>query len=219
MMMMKNSRPSKREELDERGEHAEMHEEAAPAYRELGQEVSAILIAAEQAAAEIRATATREAEEAKNAAEQYASTVRADADVRRADATNYSETQRAEADAYVEDVRRRADEQSVRTLAEAEERARLILADARRKAAELEAEGRRRGEELSRVSDSAEARIASVLAAFRTVTGQLEALLPEERFDPHTVEERRERDTVASADELLEERLDEAVREVTRPGS
>lgn len=190
---MESSRPSEREGI-------EAHEEGGAAYARVGDEVSGILIAAENAAAEIRAAATRDAEETKTRLEQYASAVRAEADAHREEATSYGQTHRAEAHAYAEDVRRRADETSARILEEAEERARLIVTDATRKAAELEAEGRRLLEALSTAADAVENRIRSMLAVFRTIIGELEELVREERRAP---------DSAGAEDLISEEPLDE----------
>jgi hypothetical protein len=166
--------PSKRKDVE--------NKTAEPAaYADLGTEVAAILTAAERSSAEIRAKSSCYAERTTSDANEYASAVRAEADAVRADAERYGDAQRANVDVYAGDARRQAEDAAARTISEAEERAWLIVMDAEHNAAKLEAEGRRRREELSIASDGAELRIKSMLVTFGTLTGELEALLPDER--------------------------------------
>jgi hypothetical protein len=150
-------------------------------YRQVGEEVTAVLTAAEHAAAQIRETTLHEAEQARRAAEEQAAATLADAKARRAEADRYAEETRAAADAYAEETRRRTDEEAARTVSEAEERARLIRAEAEHKAGEIEAEALRRRDALATSVEGMQERVESVLEVFRRATGELEELLPEER--------------------------------------
>jgi hypothetical protein len=126
--------------------------DGAAAYRQVGDEVTAVLTAAEQAAAELREAALREAEQT------------------RLDADRYSDESRAAADAYAEETRRNADEEAARRVSQAEEKGR-----------ELEAEASRRRDALTKGAESMEARIESMRGVFRGVVAELDQLLPTER--------------------------------------
>lgn len=126
-------------------------EDDSAAYRQVGEKVAAVLTAAEQVAAQIRA-----------------------------DADSYSEEARAAAGAYAEETRRRADEDSARTVSQAEEQARLLRAQAEQKASEIEAEAVRRRQALTTTTEGMQERIGSMLAAFRRASSELEELLPDE---------------------------------------
>lgn len=125
-------------------------DESAP-YRQVGEKVTAVLTAAEHAAAQIRA-----------------------------DADSYSEEARAAADAYAEETRRKADEDSARRVSQAEEQASLVRAQAEQKASEIEAEALRRHNALTMTNEGMQERIESMLAAFRRAASELEELLPAE---------------------------------------
>lgn len=126
-------------------------EDDSATYRGVGDRVAAVLTAAEQVAAQIRA-----------------------------DADSYSEEARAAADAYAEETRRRADEDSARTVSQAEEQASLIRSQAEQKASEIETEAVRRRHALATTNQDMQERIASMLAAFRRAESELEELLPDE---------------------------------------
>ena len=76
-------------------------------YARLGEQVTAVLTTAEQAAAEIRASANRDAENIRREAEKQAAASRAQAEALRADADAYGKRTRTTADAYAEQTRRR----------------------------------------------------------------------------------------------------------------
>jgi hypothetical protein len=153
--------------------------ESAP-YRQLGEDVTAVLTAAEHAAAQIRETTLQEAEQTRRAAEEQAAATVAEAQARRAEADRYGEETSAAADAYAEETRRRTDEEAAKTVSQAEEQARLIRAEAEQRASEIEAEAVRRRDALTTSAEGMEERIESMLSAFRRATSELEELLPAE---------------------------------------
>jgi hypothetical protein len=159
-------------------------------YRQVGEEVTAVLTTAEHVAEQIRETAVQEAEQTRLAAEEQAAATLAEAEARRVDADSYGEATRAAADAYAEETRRSTDEEAARTVSEAEERARLIRAEAEQKASDIEAEAIRRRDALTTSTEGMQDRIESMLSAFRRATSELEELLPAER---RSGEEERER--------------------------
>jgi hypothetical protein len=156
-------------------------ERETPSYRQVGEEVTAILGAAEQAAVQIREAAVQEAERTSRAAEEEAVAIAAEAQSRRAEADRYSEETRASAETYADETRRRADDEAERAVSQAEERARQIRADADQKASEVEAEAARRRDALERGLEGLEERVESMLGAFRRGTSELEELLRDDR--------------------------------------
>jgi hypothetical protein len=163
--------------------------DSAP-YRQVGEEVTAVLTAAEQAAVQIRETALKEAAEIRRAAEEQAAAAREAAQASRADADGYREDTTAAADAYAEETRRRTDEEAARTVSQAEEQARLVRAEAEQKASEIEAEAIRRRDVLTTSTEGMQERIRTMLSAFRRASGELEELLPAE---PRSAAEEHER--------------------------
>jgi hypothetical protein len=139
-------------------------------YRQVGEEVTAVLTAAERAAAQIRETTLQEAEQTRRAADEQAAATLAEAEARR-----------AEADRYAEETRAAADEEAAATLSEAEEQARLVRAEAEQEAQEIQAEALRRREALAASTESMQERIESMVRAFHRASGELEELLPAER--------------------------------------
>jgi hypothetical protein len=170
---VKQYEPEQRREEDEEG--------GGPGYRQVGEEVTAVLTAAEHAATQIRETALREAEQSRLDAAEKASATLAEAQACRAEADSYSEETRAAADARAEATRREADEKAARTISHAEEQARVIQAEAEQKRADIEGEAIQRRDALTRSTEGMEDRIESMLMAFRGVTVELEELLPIER--------------------------------------
>jgi hypothetical protein len=169
-------------------------------YRQVGEEVTAVLTAAEHVAAQIREAAVQEAEQTRLAAEEQAAATLAEAEVRRTDADSYSEVTRAAADAYAEETRRSTDEAVAKTVSEAEEQARVIRAEAERKAGEIEAEAARRRDDLTTKTEGMQKEVESMLHAFRGMTAELEDLVPAERRSGGEEPE-------PPADELLDEAL------------
>lgn len=153
----------------------------SPAYRHVGDEVTAVLTAAEQAAAQIRETALKDAERTRLDADERAAATLAESEARRLEADSYSEETRAAADAYAEETQRKANEQAARRVSQAEEQARRIQVEAEEMGRNLEAEARRRGDALTKSAEGVEARIESALTVFRGMVSELEELLPTER--------------------------------------
>jgi hypothetical protein len=139
-------------------------------YVRLGEQVTAVLTTAEQAAAEIRESANRDAEHIRGEAKKQAAAFKAQAEALRADA-----------DAYAEQKRRTADAQAEEARVALEKRATAIQAEAERKAKEIETEAIRRRDVLRQSTARLEERIAETLATFRGMTSDLEGLLPAAR--------------------------------------
>lgn len=169
------------EEAQPEAAHEGSDDGGAPAYRQVGDEVTAVLTAAKQAAAQIRETSLKDAERTRLDADETAAATLAESQARRVEVDRYSEETRAAADAYAEETRRNATEQAVRRVSQAEEQARRIQVEAEEMGREVEAEARRRGDALAKSAEGIEARIESVVAVFRGVVTELEELLPTER--------------------------------------
>jgi chemotaxis protein histidine kinase CheA len=186
---VKQPRQSRFERHERRGEEeAERSPQSAGSvegdsatYRHVGEEVTAVLTAAEQAAARIRETAVRAAEQTTLAAEEKAAATLADAEARRREADSYSGDTHTAADAYADETRRRADETAAKRLAEGEEQARLIRVEAEQKASNLIAEAVRRRDTLAESTKGLEDRVDSMLTTLRGVSSELEELLPARR--------------------------------------
>jgi hypothetical protein len=178
-------------------------EAGSAAYRHVGEEVTAVLTAAEDAAAQIRDAALRDAEQTRLAADEQAAATLAEAQARRAEADGYTRETSAAADAYVEETRRTTEEEAARRLSEAEEHARLLRVEAEQKASDLEAESIRGRDALMKSAEAMETRLESVLTTFRRVTAELEELLPAERRS-------RAGETEPPANERLDDALEPA---------
>ena len=186
-------------------------EGASAAYRQVGEEVTAVLTAAEQAAAQIRETARREAEQTKVAASEEAAATLADAEAGRRDADSYSGDTRSSADAYAEETRRRADETGAKRVAAAEEQARQIRVEAEQKASKLVADAVLRRDTLAESTKGLENRVDSMLTTLRDVASELEELLPAKQQPVASEPERRQTvapETERPADETLEDALE-----------
>jgi hypothetical protein len=177
------------------------------AYRHVGEEVTAVLTAAEHAAAQIRETALRESERTRLDADEKAAASLAEIEARRAEVDTYSDETRAAADAYAEETRRNADEKAARRVSQVEEQARRIQAEAEEKGRELEAEASRRRDALTKSAEGMEARIESMLTVFRGVITELDQLLPAER-----------RSGAGKREPPAAERLDEALKPASSHG-
>jgi hypothetical protein len=175
----------------------------SPAYHQVGEEVTAVLTAAEHAAAQIREAALQQAERTRLDADEKAAAALAEVQARRAEADSYSEETRAAADAYAVETRRNSEEQAAKSVSQAEERARQIRAQAEQTASDLQAEALRRRDDLAKGAEAMEVRIESMRTVFRGVVTELEELLPADRRGADEPEPR------------ADERLDEALK----PGS
>jgi hypothetical protein len=200
----------------ERGEPAEsgLGEED---YVQLGEQVTAVLTSANQAAEHIRESALQEAEliqaEANDKAAAMLAEASLDAEQRRresnelrAEADRYGEEKREAADRYLEETRRESDQEAVRRRAEVDEQVRGIRRAAEQKAKDLETEALERQKALVLQAGRSEARLEQLLGVFRGMTSQLEELVEDEQAGKSGEGEREEPD-----EELLDELL--------RPGS
>jgi hypothetical protein len=178
---VERSEPRVGEEAEQGAGREASAEGGSAAYRQVGDEVTAVLTAAEHAAAHIREIALREAERTRLEANEKAAASLAEVQARRAEVDSYGEETRAAADAYAEETRGNADEKAARRVSQAEEQARRIQAEAEERGRELEDEASRRRDALTKSAEGMEARIESMLTVFRGVITELDQLLPAER--------------------------------------
>lgn len=152
-------------------------DDAGRSYVRVGEEVTAVLSAAEHAAVQIRKAAVEEAKETRLAADKNAAATLAEAHTARAEADAYEKETRAAADKYAEATRRKADNDAAGKLAQAEQQAQRVVMDAQKKADDLVADAARRRDALTERTADIEGRIESMLGSFRGVTSELEAML------------------------------------------
>jgi hypothetical protein len=187
---------------------------AGESYAQVGEEVTAVLASAHQAAEQIRESARQEVErlraEAKDKVASILSETSLDAERRRreggkvrADADVYSKETRGAADRYVAETRMKIDKEVAQRRAEVDEEVRGIRRAAERKARSLETEALQRQKALVQEVGRAEARLQQLLGIFRGMTLQLEGLVNAE--SARRSEDAEEKTSVA-------EPLDEALR-------
>jgi hypothetical protein len=164
-------------------------DDAGRSYVRLGEEVSAVLSAAEHAAVQIRKGAAKQAEETRRTADENAAATLAEAQATRAEADAYERKTRTAADKYAEATRRKADDDAAGKLAQAEQQAQQVLMDAKKKADDLLADAARRRDALTEHTADIEGRIESMVASFRGVTSELEAMLSVKRSSETTAGE------------------------------
>jgi hypothetical protein len=185
------------------GEEATMStgDDGGHSYARVGEEVTAVLSAAEHAAAQIRDAAVKEAEATRRAADENVAETLAEAQTARGEADLYAERVREAADRYAEVTRGRADKEAASKLAEAEKQARGMVTDAKKKAADLLEDAARRRDVLTERTKEIEGRIESMLTSSRSVTDELEAMLSLRRLAAMNADERPS-----------DERLDDALK-------
>lgn len=157
-------------------------------YDEIGEQVSAILASAKQAAHQLRESARQDVERIRKEAEERAtaSTERAERDAARR--RKEGEQLRAEADAYGKSTREAADRDAAETRrmigeeveklrTEAKHEARAIRDAARQKSDELRTEALDRQKALIGEAGRSEARLQQLLDVFNAITSQLQDLL------------------------------------------
>ena len=147
-------------------------------YGQLGERITAVLTSAESAAAEIRESATHDAETIRREAEKRVAYARAEAEKLRAGADSYREETHKAADSYSEETHRAADAAAAKARAEAEEKARAVVAEAKQNAKHIEAEAVQRRDALRQSAAYLEQRIAAMVTAFRGMASDLEGLVP-----------------------------------------
>jgi F0F1-type ATP synthase membrane subunit b/b' len=184
-------------------------------YDEVGDQVSAILAAAKQAAHQLRESARKDAERMRKEAENQATVsleqagrdaarTRTEGDHVRAEAEAYSKSTREAADRDAAETRRTIREEAEKLLTEAKHEANAIRHAARRRSDELRTEAMDRQQALIGEAGRSEARLQQLLDVFRAMTSQLEDLL-----EPEPGGKRR---TMQSEDAASAEELDEALR-------
>jgi hypothetical protein len=196
----------------ERGEPAEfgLGEEDSV---QIGEQVTAILTSAQQAAEQIRESAQQDAELIRGEANETAAAMVAeatlDAEQRRresnelrAEADRYAEEKREAADRYLEETRRESDEEAARRRADVDEQARGIRRAAEQAAKDLETEALERQKALVLQAARSEARLEQLLGVFRGMTSELEELVQGEPAGTSGEAEGGEPDE-ESLDELL----------------
>jgi hypothetical protein len=153
--------------------------------------ISAILQAAESAAAAIRAEAEAAAEEIKSAAaaegEQQLARVEKEADRIRSSAEEAANEALTAAESYSASQRREAERRVEETLAQAEEQARSTREAAEEMARQIEQAAREREEVLRAQMQPLETSLRRALDAFRGISAQLEELLDETRREDETL--------------------------------
>ena len=155
---------------------------------QVGEQVAAVLVSAEQAAEQIRESARQDAERIRaEAKDEVAATLsetkleaergRRESEKLRADADAYNKQTREAADRYDTEMREKIDKEIARTRAEVDEQVRGIRRAAQLRAKDLETEARARQKELLQQVERAEARLEQLLGIFRGMTLQLEGLV------------------------------------------
>jgi archaellum component FlaC len=148
-----------------------------------GNQVAAVLNAAEEAAETIRAEARRHADEilrqAKVDAEARVEELSREAERVRAEADDYARDIRVAVDSYGTQARREAEEEARKLLEDAENHARATREAAQDMAGQIEGEARRRHESLIREAKSLEERRQRVLDGLRDLAAQLQDALVE----------------------------------------
>jgi hypothetical protein len=155
---------------------------------QVGEQVAAVLVSAEQAAEQIRESARQDAERIRaEAKDQVAATLsetkleaergRRESEKLRADADAYNKKTREAADRYVTEMREKIDKEIARTRTEVDEQVRGIRRAAELRAKDLETEARARQTTLLQQVERAEARLEQLLGIFRGMTLQLEGLV------------------------------------------
>jgi hypothetical protein len=189
---------------------------AEEGYTQVGEQVTAVLTSARQAAEQIREMARQEAELIRaEANEKAAATVaeatleaeqrRRESDELRAEADRYGEETRKAADRYLEQMRRESHEEAARRRADVDRQVREIRLAAERRAKDLGTEAHERQKALVLEAGRSEARLDQLLEVFRGMTLQLEELVGAERAGPSGKVESEAAGT-DSVDEALEPR-------------
>jgi hypothetical protein len=155
---------------------------------QVGEQVAAVLVSAEQAAEQIRESARQDAERIRAEAKDEVATAlsatkleaergRRESEKLRADADAYKKQTREAADRYVTETHEKVDKEVARWRAEVDEQVRGIRRAAELKAKDLETEARARQKTLLEQVARAEARLEQLLGIFRGMTLQLEGLV------------------------------------------
>ena len=165
-----------------------MQEESRPAddrsYAALGDRVTGILEAAEQAADEIREEARELAADlerkARSEAEQLKQQLTAEARELRTEAEGYARDMRLAVEAYAKQHRRQAEEEARTVVAEAEKESTSMREAAAQSALQVEADLRRRQEELRGEVRMLDHRKREALERLREIAAAVQDLLPAE---------------------------------------
>jgi len=158
---------------------------------QVGEQVAAVLVSAEQAAEQIRESARQDAERIRAEAEDKVTATlsetkleaergRRESEKLRADADAYNKQTREAADRYITEMRVKIDKEVAQRRAEVDEQVRGIRRAAELKAKDLETEARARQKTLLQQVARAEARLEQLLGIFRGMTLQLEGLVSAE---------------------------------------
>jgi hypothetical protein len=155
---------------------------------QVGEQVAAVLVSAEQAAEQIRESARRDAERIRAEAKDEVATALSAANLEdergrresqklRAEADEYNKRTREAADRYGTEMREKVDKEIAQTRAGVDEQVRGIRRAAELRAQDLESEARARQKTLLEQVARAEARLEQLLGIFRGMTSQLEGLV------------------------------------------
>jgi hypothetical protein len=165
---------------------------AEAGYDRVAEQVTAVLISAQQAGDRIREAARQEAELMQAEAKEKAAAaiaeatlaseqVRRESDDVRAEADRYGEETRETANRRLEEMRREIRREAARRRADAERQAREISRAAEQEAMNLELEADQRQKELVLEAERFETRSRQLVTIFREFTSQLDALVGAEQ--------------------------------------
>jgi hypothetical protein len=158
--------------------NAPPHEQTvANAPDRVGEHVTAVLQAAEQAAAQLTEQAERQAAEMRNAAERDAASRLEEAEAKAERVQAEAEQARAEALALLEEATATAEADADAHRAKAAEEASRVVAAAERKASSIEAGAVSRNAELRKDTALAEERLRRLVGGLREVADRLDGLL------------------------------------------
>jgi hypothetical protein len=151
---------------------------------ELDPRAGEVLRVAEEAAEQILADASRDADELRRAAAAELERATEDAEKLRADAEAEASSTRARADEHAELLRREAEEEVEALRAEAEADARELRADGEAVREELAREGLERHQQLEDATRALELRLGGALSAVQSITAELDGELAREDEAP-----------------------------------
>ena len=195
--------------------------QATENYTVVGEQVTAVLASAQQAAEQIRESARQEAERLRVVAKDKAAATlsvakrdsersRRESEKLRADAEVYSKETCGAADRYVAESRLKIDKEAAQRRAQVDEQVRGIRRAAEQKAKDIAAEALRRQQALVEEVGRSEARLQQLLGIFRGMTSQLEGLV---KAGPA----RQSGDAEAEREESVAEHLHEALKPQPSP--
>jgi hypothetical protein len=200
--------------------HEPVDANTAMDYTRVGEQVTALLTSAQQAADQMLASAREEAVRVRSGAQEEAAAEKAEAlseatriqresERLRLEVETYGKETRDAADAYAAETRAEVEPEVERRLAEADERAKVIVAEAEQRARYVAQEEVRRQEALASGAERYEERLKNLREVFRGMATELDDLIRtnQEAKDQEGSSEEAEQDAEAPAGEVLEDAL------------